>query len=120
MFFSGPLLTCSSHCKKLSWTIPKVFDQYVATSTRSSRIQTRRLRANNSDSHHTGRIQIKGHIQLKDSVQIGACFIDNINNRIQDTRCHRSNNSSSRKFHHQLAATNLEFQQTMSSSNLQF
>ncbi|RDY00941.1 hypothetical protein CR513_15788, partial [Mucuna pruriens] len=50
-------------------------------------------------------------------VQTGACLRAKatINNRIQDARCHRSNNSSSsRKRHHQLAASNLEFQQNMS------
>ncbi|RDX76763.1 hypothetical protein CR513_43208, partial [Mucuna pruriens] len=88
----------------------------------SSRMQTDRLKANNSNNHHTGRIQIKGRMQLKDSVQTGACLKANaaINNQIQDTRCHCSNNSSNRKRHHQIAASNLEFQQTMSSSNLQF
>ncbi|RDY04839.1 hypothetical protein CR513_11392, partial [Mucuna pruriens] len=85
-------------------------------------MQIGRLKANNSDSHHISRIQIKGRMQLKDSVQTGACLRAKaaINNRIQDTRCHHYNNSSSRKRHHQLAARNLEFQYTMSSSNLQF
>ncbi|RDX89951.1 hypothetical protein CR513_28250, partial [Mucuna pruriens] len=61
-------------------------------------------------------------MQLKDSVQIEACprAKATINNKIQDTRCHHSNNSSSRKRYHQIVASNLEFQQTMSSSNLQF
>ncbi|RDX91511.1 hypothetical protein CR513_26495, partial [Mucuna pruriens] len=40
----------------------------------SSHMQTSRLRANNSDGHHTDRIQIKGHMQLKDSVQTGTCL----------------------------------------------
>ncbi|RDY08448.1 hypothetical protein CR513_07320, partial [Mucuna pruriens] len=75
-----------------------------------------------SNGHHTGRVQIKGRMQLKDSVQTGACTRAKvaINNQIQDTGCYHSNNSSSRKHHHQIAASNLEFQQTMSSSNLQF
>ncbi|RDX82348.1 hypothetical protein CR513_36883, partial [Mucuna pruriens] len=94
------LLTCAPRCKRLSWTIEK-----VATSTESSHMQTGHLRANNLDGHHTGRIQIKGRMQLKDSVQTGACLIAKaaINNRIQDTRCHRSNSSSSsRKRQHQV------------------
>ncbi|RDX70939.1 hypothetical protein CR513_49764, partial [Mucuna pruriens] len=74
----------------------------MATNTGSSRMQTSHLRANNSDGHHTDRIQIKGRMQLKDSIQTRACLKAKaaINSRIQDTTCHCSNNSSSRKRHH--------------------
>ncbi|RDX64687.1 hypothetical protein CR513_56736, partial [Mucuna pruriens] len=60
------------------------------------------------DDHHT-----KGRMELKDSVQIGACHRAKaaINNRIRDTRCARSNNN--RRHHHQMAANNMEFQQNM-------
>ncbi|RDX91148.1 hypothetical protein CR513_26910, partial [Mucuna pruriens] len=79
------------------------YPKSVATNTGSSRMQTGCLRANNSNGHHIGRIQIKGHMQLKHLVQTRACFKAKaaINNRIQDTRCHRSNNNSNKKCHHQ-------------------
>ncbi|RDX68859.1 hypothetical protein CR513_52104, partial [Mucuna pruriens] len=50
-------------------------------------------------------------MQLKDLVKTRACLRakESINSRIQDTRCYRSNNSSSRKRHHQkLRSTSTE------------
>ncbi|RDX98330.1 hypothetical protein CR513_18770, partial [Mucuna pruriens] len=58
------------------------------TFTGSSRMQIGRLRANNLEGHYTSRIQIKGHMQLKDSIQTRAFPKAKaaIDSQIQDTR----------------------------------
>ncbi|RDX89958.1 hypothetical protein CR513_28242, partial [Mucuna pruriens] len=75
-------------------------------------MQTGRLRANNSDDHYTDRIQIKGRMQLKDSVQTTTCLRAKaaINSQIQDTRCHRFNNSSRKHYHQSTGSGNLPSQ----------
>ncbi|RDX89847.1 hypothetical protein CR513_28368, partial [Mucuna pruriens] len=82
----------------------------VATSTGSSRMQPGHLRANNSDGHHTDRIQIKGQMQLKDSIQTEACFqVPSFQQQQQQKTPPPGDSLSLDNLVKQLATSNLEF-----------
>ncbi|RDY02526.1 hypothetical protein CR513_13997, partial [Mucuna pruriens] len=80
----------------------------------SSRMQIGRLRANNSDDHHTGQIQIKGCMQLKDSYALEPKQLSTTKSKTPGATIPPPTIAES------TTTSNLEFQQTMSSSNLQF
>ncbi|RDX77628.1 hypothetical protein CR513_42219, partial [Mucuna pruriens] len=96
--------------------------------TGSSHIRVGHLIIRNLESNHFGQGRVKGHMQLNnaDLPQMHLKDQQVIDNRLCNIRHHHSSNNNNNRecqlkdLMKQLAASNLEFQQTMSSNNMQF